>query len=72
VLLVDGLPGDAEGLGDLLPRPAASPGVADLEDLQAVGELAEGTDGAQADRGVVGGGRGGHVGGGSGHDVNIG
>ena len=54
VLLVHGLPGDPEGRGDLLPRPAAGPGVADLQHLEAVGQLAQRPDGAQAGVRVVG------------------
>jgi hypothetical protein len=71
VLLVDGLLADAECVGDLLPGPAARPRVAHLEQLEAVGEVAQRADGAEPGVRVVGRGGGGDVGGG-GHDVNVG
>src|SRR3982751_6276306 len=52
MLLVDGLFADAEGVGDLLPRPALGAGVADLERLERLGEPVEGDDRAQTDRRV--------------------
>src|SRR5688572_25214446 len=45
VLLVHCLPGDAQELGDLVPRPALLAGVADLEGLQALDERPQRTDG---------------------------
>jgi len=45
VLLVHRLPGDAETLGDLLPRPALIAGVLHLEGLEALDEDPQGTDG---------------------------
>ena len=52
VLLVHRLPGDAEPLGDLLPRPALIAGVLHLEGLQALDEDPQGSDGLQTHRGV--------------------
>src|SRR5579862_2437475 len=47
VLLVHGLPGHAEDLGDLLPGPAVVPGVVHLERLKLLQEPAQGGDGAK-------------------------
>jgi len=69
VLLVDGLPADAESVGDLLPRPAALSGVVDLEHLEPLGEVAQGADRAETDVGVAAGGIAGEFGS-FGHDVN--
>jgi hypothetical protein len=38
--LVDGLLGDAESAGDVLPGPALGPGVVDLEGLQGFDQAA--------------------------------
>lgn len=53
VLLVDGLPGDAQAVGDRLPRPAELPGVVDVEFLEFLDEIAKGGDGGEPDRGVA-------------------
>lgn len=42
VLLVDGLPGDAEPVGDRLPRPAELAGVVDVQLLELFDEIAKG------------------------------
>src|SRR3954451_1486748 len=52
VFLVHRLPGDAEPLGDLLPRPALVARVLHLEGLQPLDERAQGTHGRQAHRGI--------------------
>ena len=44
VLLVDGLLGDAQAAGDVLPGPAVGPGVVDLEGLQHLEQAAQGGD----------------------------
>ena len=46
VFLVDGLAGDAELVGDLLPRPPLIAGVADLNGFELFGKPAQGGDGA--------------------------
>jgi hypothetical protein len=48
VFLVDGLPGHAEDLRDLLPGPAVFPGVIDLECLELLQQPAEGGDGPES------------------------
>jgi len=47
------LTGDAEGITDLFPRPAALSGGADAARLDLLGEPVQRADGSQADRGVV-------------------
>ena len=54
VLLVNGLPRDAERLGDLGPRPPVPEGALDLAVLHAVGEAAERDDGGEAVGGALG------------------
>src|SRR3954447_25930314 len=54
VLLVDRLPGDAEPLGDLRPRPPVLERALDLRVLHAVGEAAERDDGGEAVGGALG------------------
>ena len=49
VLLVHGLPADAEFRGDLLPRPALMARTAHLHRLQLLQQTAERGDGTQAD-----------------------
>ena len=53
VLLVDGLLGDAEAAGDVLPGPALGPGVVDLEGLQGFDQAAQGGHRPQAELGVA-------------------
>ena len=50
---MDGLAGDAEGLGDLAPAPAGTQGLLDLSGLEQVGEAAQGDDGGEAVGGAV-------------------
>ena len=52
MLAVDGLLGDAERVGDLLPGPALGAGVADVQGLELVEQATQRGDGPQADRGV--------------------
>ena len=52
VLLVHCLPGDAQELGDLLPRPALVAGVADLEVLEPLHQRPQRPDRLQPDGGV--------------------
>src|SRR5271165_974047 len=47
VLLVRGLPGHAEDLGDLLPGPAVGPCVVHLKRLELLQQPAEGSDGPE-------------------------
>src|SRR6187397_1410926 len=47
MLLVHGLPGDAERLGDLRPAPAGPHGALDGGVLEPVGELAQRHDGSE-------------------------
>ena len=54
VFLVDRLPGDAERLGDLRPRPPVAQRALDLGVLHAVGEAAERDDGGEAVGGALG------------------
>src|SRR4029453_10580563 len=61
VLLVHGLPGDAEELGDLVPRPALVSGVADLEGLQPLAQHPQGPDPAEPGCRVLAAGGGGHL-----------
>src|SRR5690606_1318432 len=51
MLLVDGLPGDPERVGDLLPGPPERASPLYLEHLEPVGQLAERPHGAQSDGG---------------------
>jgi hypothetical protein len=41
MFLVNGLPGDPEGVSDLLPRPASSAGPLDLPAFELVGHTAQ-------------------------------
>jgi hypothetical protein len=50
---VDGLFGDAETAGDVLPGPAKFSCPLDLEEFQPFGERAKSGDRAQADVGIV-------------------
>jgi len=50
---VDRLAGDAEGVADLLPRPAALPGEADAAHLDLLSKPAQRADCPQGDRGIV-------------------
>ena len=50
---MDGLFGDAETAGDLLPGPAEFSCPLDLEELQPFGQRAQSGDRAQADVGIV-------------------
>src|SRR3954447_14033853 len=54
VLLVDRLPGDAEGLGDLRPRPSVAQGALDLRVLHPVGEPPQRDGGGEAIGGALG------------------
>ncbi len=69
MLLVDRLPADAEAVGDLLPRPAAPPGVVDLERFEPLDEVAQCADRPESDAGVAARGIAGELGS-FGHDVN--
>ncbi len=51
---MDGLPGDAEGVPDLLPRPAPIPGEPDAARLYLLGEPVQRTHGPQTDCRIVG------------------
>jgi hypothetical protein len=51
VFLVDGLLGDAEAAGDVLPGPALGSGVVDLEGLQHLKQAAQGGHRPQAELG---------------------
>jgi hypothetical protein len=54
VLLVDGLAGHAQRLGDERPRPSVAQRALDLGVLEAVGEATEGDDGGESVGGVGG------------------
>src|SRR5918992_2471140 len=64
VLLVDGLLGDAQPAGDVLPGPALGPGVVDLQGLQGLDQAAQGGHRPQPQLGVAaaGGRQGRHLG----------
>jgi hypothetical protein len=49
MLLVDGLPGDAQAVGDRLPRPAELAGVVDVQFLEFLHEIAKCGDGREPD-----------------------
>ena len=53
VLLVHGLLADAEGVGDLLPRPPLATGVLDLELLERLEQDAQRGDGPEPDDGIA-------------------
>lgn len=53
MLLVDGLPRDAEAVGDRLPRPPQPAGVVDMEFLQLLDEVAECRHGSKPDSGLA-------------------
>jgi hypothetical protein len=53
VLLMDGLTGDAQGLGDRLPRPAQASGVVDVQFFELLDEVAKRRDRGEADRGIA-------------------
>jgi hypothetical protein len=54
VLLVDGLPGHPECLGDERPRPSVAQGALDLGVLELVGEAPEGDHGGEPIGGIAG------------------
>ena len=56
VLLVDGLPADAEHVRDLLPRPTGRPGAVDLGPLEVLEQPPQGAYGAEPGPRVRGGG----------------
>ena len=53
VLLVDGLPGDAEPVGDRLPRPPKLACVVDMKLLKLFDDLAKGGDSGEPDRWIA-------------------
>lgn len=53
VLLMDGLTGDAQGVGDRLPRPAEASGVVDVQLLELLDEVAKCRDRGEADRWIA-------------------
>src|SRR5260221_1232976 len=54
VLRVNGLAADAEGVADLLPRPALFAGQLDVDRFHLFGQTVEHSDRPQTGRGVVG------------------
>ena len=55
MLCMNGLAGDAEGVADLLPRPASGAGQRDLVGLYPLSQAAQREHGAQPNSRVVGG-----------------
>jgi hypothetical protein len=53
VLLVDGLSGDAEPVGDRLPRPAELAGVVDVKLFELFDKIAKSGDGGEPDRWIA-------------------
>jgi hypothetical protein len=62
MFLVDGLLGDSQPAGDVLPGPPLGPGVVDLQGLQGLDQAAEGGHRPQAELGVLAAGGGGERG----------
>jgi len=50
---MDGLTGDAQGVGDRLPRPPEASGIVDVQLLELRDEVAKHRDRGEADRGIA-------------------
>ena len=68
---MNGLPGDAKSVADLLPGPAGPARDADLLGFEPLGEPAQGEDGEEAPAGITDGGGSDDGGVGCVHGVNV-